>query len=150
MCCSVHTEIWFCLIWPSITMETGVRLGGSYWLSDLAPLFWDPLPLITDPALHNWDPAPFCWDPPLCTVYIWVFFSMHDVFVKDVVLHGHFVNYICPCLVWIDVASVKHYLTAIKVKQGALNAENPGRWSRTPSLLSALRARASTLQASRL
>ena len=26
------------------------------------------------------------------------------------------------CLVWIDVASVKHYLNAIKAKQGALNA----------------------------
>ena len=47
------------------------------------------------------------------------------MFVK----HGHFV--ICinkipilsmHCLVWIDVASVKHYLNAIKAKQGALNA----------------------------
>ena len=74
---------------------------------------------------------------------------MHDVFVKDVVLHGHFVNYICPCLVWIDVASVKHYLTAIKVKQSALNAENP--WSVVENPISALgpsALQASTLQAS--
>ena len=61
---------------------TGVKLGGSHWISDPAPLVWDPLPLITDPAPHNWDPAPFCWDPPFCTVYIWVFFSMHDVLLK--------------------------------------------------------------------
>jgi len=39
---------------------------------------WDPLPRITDLVPHNWDPAPICWDPPLCTVYIWVFFSMHN------------------------------------------------------------------------
>jgi len=29
---------------------------------------------------------------------------------------------ICPCLVWLDVANVKHYLNAIKAKQSALNA----------------------------
>jgi len=44
-------------------------------------------------------------------------------FVKNVVLHGHFV--ICPCLVWIDVAGIKHYLNAIKAKQSALNARKP-------------------------
>ena len=35
---------------------------------------------------------------------------------------GHFVICICPCLAWIDVASVKHYLNAIKAKQSASNA----------------------------
>jgi len=42
----------------------------------------------------------------------------------------------CPCLVWIDVASVKHYLNAIKAKQSALNAENP--WSAVGNPTSAL------------
>ena len=44
------------------------------------------------------------------------------MFCKNVLLHRHFVICICPCLVWIDVASVKHYLNAIKAKQSALNA----------------------------
>ena len=35
----------------------------------------------------------------VCTVYIWVFFWMHDVLKKSVVLCGHFVICICPCLV---------------------------------------------------
>jgi len=53
--------------------HTGVKLGGrSHQISD-------PAPLVTDPVPHNWNPAPFCWDPPLCAVYIWVFFTMHDV-----------------------------------------------------------------------
>jgi len=47
---------------------------------------------------------------------------MYDVLYENVVLHGHFVICICPCLVWIDVTSVKHYLNAIKAKQSALNA----------------------------
>jgi len=34
---------------------------------------------------------------------------------------------ICPRLVWIHVASVKHYLNAIKAIQSALNARKP--WS---------------------
>ena len=42
------------------------------------------------------------------------------MFAKNVVRHGHFVICICQCLVWIDVASVKHYLNAIKAKQSAL------------------------------
>ena len=47
------------------------------------------------------------------------------MFCKNVVLHGHLAIYICPCLVWIDVANVKHYLNAIKVKQSALNVRKP-------------------------
>jgi len=67
----------------------------------------------------------------------------------NVVFHCHFIICICPCLVWIDVASVEHYLNAMKAKQTALNArKTPGR--RSGGLLSDLRARASALQASRL
>jgi len=47
------------------------------------------------------------------------------MFCKNVVLHGHFVTCVCPCLVRIDVASVKRYLNAIKAKQSALNARKP-------------------------
>jgi len=65
---------------------------------------------------------------------------------KNVVLRGHFVFYICPCLVWIDVASVKHYLNAIKAKQTALNARKRLVGGREPHL----RARASALEASHL
>jgi len=54
----------------------------------------------------------------------------------NVVLHGHFVIRICPCLVWIDVASVKHYLNAIKAKLTALMLENP--WSAVGNPTSAL------------
>jgi len=75
------------------------------------------------------------------------------MFAKNVVLHGHFVICICPRLVWIDVASVKHYLNAIKAKQSALNARKPQVGGREPhicSLFSALWARPSALQASRL
>jgi len=54
----------------------------------------------------------------------------------------------CPSLVWIDVASDKHYLNAIEVKQCVECSKTPGRRSGTPHLLSALRARASALQAS--
>ena len=61
---------------------------------------------------------------------------MHDVFVKDVVLHGHLVICICPCMVWIDVSSVKHYLNAIKAKQSALNARKPLVNGREPHLCS--------------
>jgi len=58
------------------------------------------------------------------------------MFCKNVVLHGHFVICICPCLVWIDVASVKHYLNAIKAKQSALNARKPQVGGREPHLCS--------------
>ena len=62
---------------------------------------------------------------------------MHDVFfVKNVVLYGHFVICICPCLVCIDVASVKQYLNATKAKQGALNARKPLVGGREPHLCS--------------
>jgi len=44
-------------------------------------------------------------------------------------------------MVWIDVASVKHYLNAIKAKQSALNARKPLVGGREPHLLQ------STLQA---
>ena len=40
-------------------IDSVVKLGGSRRISDLAPLFQDPLALITDPVPHNWDPAPF-------------------------------------------------------------------------------------------
>ena len=60
---------------------------------------------------------------------------MHDVLLKNVVFHGHFVICICPCLVWIDVASVKHYLNAIKAKS-ALNARKPLVGGRQPHLCS--------------
>ena len=49
-------------------------------------------------------------------------FSACMMFCKNVVLHGHSVICICPCLVWIDVASIKHYSNATKAKQSALNA----------------------------
>ena len=96
----------------------GVKLGkgGSHRISDPTPLVWDPLPLITDPVPHNWYPAPFCLDPPVCTVYIWVFSLCMMFCKKNVVLQNHFVICVCPCLVWIDVASVKHYLNVIKTK----------------------------------
>ena len=42
----------------------------------------------------------------------------------------------CPCLVWIDVASVKHYLNAIKAKQSALNARKPLVGGREPHFCS--------------
>jgi len=63
---------------------------------------------------------------------------MHDVSLKNVglVIHGHFVICICPCLVWIDVASVKHYLNAIKAKQSALNARKLLVGGREPHLCS--------------
>jgi len=71
------------------------------------------------------------------------------IFSKNVVLYGHFIICVCPFLVWIDVASVKHYLNATKAKQSAFNAQKP--WSAVSvPLLSALWARASALQASRL
>ena len=69
---------------------------------------------------------------------------------ENVVFHGHFVIWICPRLVWTDVASIKHYLNAIKAKQSALNARKPLVGGQEPHLLSALWARASALQASRL
>jgi len=53
---------------------------------------------------------------------------------KNVVLHGHFVICICPCLVWIDVASVKRYLNAIKAKHSALNARKSLVGGREPHL----------------
>jgi len=56
------------------------------------------------------------------------------MFCKNVVLHGHFVICICPFLVWTDVASVNHYLNAIKVKQSALNARKPMVGGREPHL----------------
>jgi len=43
---------------------------------------------------------------------------------------------ICSCLVWIDVANVKHYLNAIKAKQNALNARKPLVGGREPHLFS--------------
>ena len=55
---------------------------------------------------------------------------------KNVVLRGHFVVCICPCLVWIDVASVKHYSNAIKAAQSALNARKPLVGGREPHLCS--------------
>ena len=58
------------------------------------------------------------------------------MFCKNVVLHGHFVICICPCLVWIDVASIKHYSNAMKAKQSALNARNP--WSAVGNPTSAI------------
>ena len=58
------------------------------------------------------------------------------MFCKNVVLCGHFVICICPCLVWIDVASVKHYLNTIKAKQSALNARKPLIGGREPHLCS--------------
>jgi len=91
---------------------------------------------LRDPVHHNWDPAPFCWDPPFCTVYIWVFFLYAWCFIENVVLHGHFVICICTCLVWIDVASVKLYLNAIKAKQSALNARKSLVGGREPHLCS--------------
>jgi len=48
-----------------------------------------------------------------------------DVLLKNVVLCGHFVICICPCLVRTDVTSIKHYLNAIKAKHSALNARKP-------------------------
>ena len=77
---------------------------------------------------------------------------------KNVVLHGHFVICICPCLeidacvdIGLDVASVIHYLNAIKAKQSALNARKP--WSAVGNPTSAVRpsgnrARASAIQSS--
>jgi len=64
----------------SVSASDTVLSAGSHRISDPAPLVRDPRPLITDRVPHSWDPAPFCWDPPLCTVYIWVFFSIHNVF----------------------------------------------------------------------
>ena len=55
---------------------------------------------------------------------------------KNVDVHGHFVICICLCLVWIDVASVTHYLNAIKAKQSALNARKPLVGGREPNLCS--------------
>ena len=49
---------------------------------------------------------------------------MHDV-VLNVVLRGHCVISIFSRLMWIDVASVNHYLNAIKAKQSALDARKP-------------------------
>ena len=48
----------------------------------------------------------------------------------------YFVICICPCLVWIDVASVKHYLNAIIAIQSALNARKPLVGGREPHLCS--------------
>ena len=56
----------------------------------------------------------------------------------------------CPCLAWIDVAGVKHYLNAIKAKQSASNAPKPLVGVRGPYLCSRPFRRASALQASRL
>ena len=53
----------------------------------------------------------------------------------------------CPCLAWIDVAGVKHYLNA---KQSASNAPKPIVGVRGPYLYSRPFRRASALQASRL
>ena len=39
-------------------------------------------------------------------------------------------------MVWIDVASVKHYLNATKAKQSALNARKPQVGGREPHLCS--------------
>jgi len=58
------------------------------------------------------------------------------MFCKNVVLRGHFVICICPRLVWIDVASVKHYLNATKAKESALNARRPLVGGREPHLCS--------------
>ena len=42
----------------------------------------------------------------------------------------------CRRLVWIDVASVKHYLNVIKAKESALNARKPLVGGREPHLCS--------------
>jgi len=63
---------------------------------------------------------------------IWVFSVCMMFCKKSVVLHGHFVICICPCLVWIDAARIRHYLNAIN----ALNARNP--WSAVGNPTSAL------------
>ena len=62
--------------------------------------------------------------------FIFEYFSLYMMFCKNVVLHGHFVICIRPCLGWIDVASVKHSLNATKAAQSALNARKPlvGGW----------------------
>jgi len=60
------------------------------------------------------------------------------MFCKNVVLHGHFVICICPRLVRIYVASIKHYLNTIKAKQSALNARKPLVGGREPHLCSRL------------
>jgi len=70
----------------------------------------------------------------LHSLYLSIF--LYACFVKNVVLPGHFVICICPCLVWIDVAIVKHYLNAIKAKQNALNAREPLVGGREPHLCS--------------
>jgi len=58
------------------------------------------------------------------------------MFCTNVVFHGHFVICICPCLLWIDAASIKHYLNATKAKQSALNARQPLVGGREPHLCS--------------
>ena len=58
------------------------------------------------------------------------------MFCQNVVLHDYFVICICPCLVWIDVASVKRYLNATKAAQSALNARKPLVGGREPHLSS--------------
>jgi len=55
---------------------------------------------------------------------------------KNVVLHRHFVICVCPCLVWIDAASDKHYLNAIKAQETALNAGKPMVGGEEPHLCS--------------
>ena len=75
------------------------------------------------------------------------YFSLCTMFCKkNVFLHGHFVICICPCFVWIDA-----YQTLFKCHKSQKEclecSKIPGWWSGTPPLLSALRARASALQA---
>ena len=67
--------------------------------------------------------------------FIFEYFSLRVMFCKkNVGLHGHFVIFVCPCLVWIDVASAEHYLNAIKAKQSALNARKPLVGGREPHI----------------
>jgi len=57
---------------------------------------------------------------------IFEYFSLCMMFCKKRCSSSRsFVICICPCLVWIDAVSVKHYLNAIKAKQSALSARKP-------------------------
>jgi len=117
-------------------IQAGVKLGGrSRRISDPAPLLWDPLPPISDPVPHNWEPAPFCWDPPLCLVESIAIYSHSHLVIRIVAAS-------CKC---------QTLFKCHKSETECLEcSETPGRRSGTPPLLSALRARASALQASRL
>ena len=128
----------------------GLNWGGSRRISDPSPLIWDPLSLITNPAPHSWDPAPFCWDPPLCVVYIWVLFCMHDVLYKrspsQSFCHSH--------LSVLGVDRCCKHQTLFKCHKSQTEclecSKTPGRRSGTLPVLSALRARASALHTSHL